>query len=79
MHSPCSCEIRWYQLELQAERERGRMVREETIEECAGLADIAATVSTGHEEYDIISSGISKKIAAAIRDLSRAPEGGKDG
>ena len=69
--------------ELQAERERGRRVREETIEECARLCDAAykAPDATAHDlMYEQGYHWGAEKCEQSIRAISRAesaPEGGK--
>ena len=67
--------------ELTAERERGRRVREETIEECAKVCESRFHGSGYRNEHERF--GANQELSAcatAIRTLSRAesaPEGGK--
>ena len=77
---------RQLELELQAERERGRRVREETIEECAKVCALVAgennpiTMPSGRPNPQYEGEKVCKFAAQAIRALSRAesaPEGGK--
>ena len=71
---------RQLELELTAERERGRRVREETIEECARVCEVNAKAYRTNRGK--LSSEAAQDCATAIRALSRAesaPEGGKDG
>ena len=62
--------------QLQAERERGRRVREETIEECARVCQ-----KEWQGANALYKSQVARELMRAIRAISRAesaPEGGKD-
>ena len=69
------------ELELQAERERGRRVREETIEECAKVCDPGSATDAISDSYHKGYMAGVRYCFDAIRAISRAesaPEGGKD-
>ena len=55
--------------ELTAERERGRRVREETIEECAKKIDELRAQIVDKDGWDM---GILSRAAHVLRNLSRA-------
>ena len=68
-------------IELMAERERGRRVREETIEECAKECEHRAFLCHAHNEHGRGMERGMLDAAVYVRALARAesaPEGGKD-
>ena len=71
------------ELAIAAERERGRRVREETIEKCAKIAEeLKITTEWCEGSPRTYRMAMPVETAEAIRALSRAesaPEGGKDG